>query len=68
MSKSENTTASEQIRVTLSHQSLLLLDQVAEMGIYGRNKAEVAARFIDKSLEPFVEIPKLKLEETKKTK
>jgi hypothetical protein len=55
-----NTTASNVIRITLSEQSVHLLDELARKGVYGRNKAEVAGRFIDEALQKFVEAPLLK--------
>lgn len=61
MAKPENSTVSGSITVTLSEQSLLLLERIAEGGIFGKNRAEVAARFIDKALEKFVELPIFKL-------
>ncbi len=57
-----NTSSSDSVRVTLSQQSIRLLDQLAEKGIYGRNKAEVAGRFIDAALQELVETPRLKLD------
>jgi hypothetical protein len=62
MAKNANTAGSGVIRVTLSEQSVRLLDELAEKGIYGRNKAEVAGRFIDEALQKFVEVPRLNLE------
>lgn len=47
------------IRVTLSSQSLQLLEALAEKGVYGRTSSTVAARFIDRALEDFLERPKL---------
>jgi hypothetical protein len=61
MAKSPNATDSKNFPITLSVESIRLLVELAGKGIYGRNKAEVAARFIDKALEEFVERPKLKL-------
>ena len=61
MAKSNNLADSTTIRVTVSVQSGSLLEQLAERGIYGRNAAEVAARFIDKALQRFIEQPKLAL-------
>src|SRR5258705_169666 len=57
MPKSPNSSDSDTIRVTLSVQSIGLLEQLAERGIYGRNGAEVAGRFIDKALQEFTEAP-----------
>ncbi|OLE55451.1 MAG: hypothetical protein AUG51_03045 [Acidobacteria bacterium 13_1_20CM_3_53_8] len=62
MAKTLNTSGSNTIRVTLSHQSIRLLDSLAEKGIYGRNRAEVAGRFIDEALQKFVETPHLQLQ------
>ena len=61
MPKSPNSSDSDTIRVTLSVQSIGLLEQLAERGIYGRNGAEVAGRFIDKALQEFTEAPKFKV-------
>jgi hypothetical protein len=61
MPKAENSTLSGSITVTLSEQSLLLLERIAEGGIYGKNRAEVAARFVDKALEGFVDFPRFSL-------
>ena len=57
-----NTTGSSTVRITLSNQSVRLLNELAEKGIYGRNPAEVAGRFIDEALQKFVDPPRLKLE------
>lgn len=62
MRKTTNTSGSSAVRVTLSHQSIRLLDLLAEKGIYGRNRAEVAGRFIDDALQKFVETPRLAIE------
>jgi hypothetical protein len=61
MSKKSNATESVTVRVTVSAQSVRLLDQLAAKGIYGRNPAEVAGRFVDEALQKFVEPPRLKL-------
>lgn len=67
MPKTNNTVGSSTIRVTVSVQSAHLLEQLAERGIYGRNAAEVAGRFIDQALQNYVEAPKLSLERRLKT-
>ncbi len=59
MAKANNVAPSATIRVTVSRQSELLLEQLAKKGIYGRNSAEVAGRFVDEALQKFVEQPKL---------
>jgi hypothetical protein len=61
MGKAANTVRSELLTVTLSEQSVELLAEIARRGIYGRNPAEVAGRFVDKELERLVESLKLKL-------
>ena len=63
MPKNRNTTGSVTFRLTVSTQSASLLEQLAARGIYGRNVAEVAGRFVDKALEQFIEPPKLRMEE-----
>jgi hypothetical protein len=60
MPKQSNRSRSVTVRVTLSQQSKDLLEELARRGIYGRNEAEVAGRFIDNALQEFVETPKLK--------
>lgn len=59
MAKKNNTTASETVTVTLSTKSVEYLDQLAEEGVYGRNRAEVAGRFIDRALQEFIDSPRL---------
>jgi len=61
MAKRPNATESENFPITLSVESVRLLDELATKGIYGRNRAEVAARFVDRALAEFVERPKLVL-------
>ena len=61
MPKTANVTESATVRITLSSESVTLLDQLSERGIYGRNRAEVAARFVDQALQAFVDRPILKL-------
>jgi len=68
MAKTSNTSGSDTIRVTLSHQAIRLLDSLAEKGIYGRNRAEVAGRFIDEALQRFVETPRLQLQKEPSSK
>ena len=61
MAKAENASKSAVIRVTVSTQSAALLDELATKGIYGRNSAEVAGRFVDEALQKFVKTPLLPL-------
>jgi hypothetical protein len=61
MPKTANPTDSDTVRITLSTESARLLDELAVKGIYGRNRAEVAARFVDQKLQEFVDRPTLKL-------
>jgi hypothetical protein len=62
MAKTPNETESAPLRLTLSKQSVRLLEQLAARGIYGRNSAEVAARMVDRALEAYVDQPKLKVD------
>ena len=62
MPKSGNTSAGVTIRITVSEQSARVLAQIAALGIYGRNQSEVAARFVDKALQDFVEMPRIPIE------
>lgn len=68
MRKTTNNVGSTVVHVTLSHQSIQLLDELSEKGLWGRNRAEVAGRFIDESLQKFVETPRLKLGKVKQVK
>ena len=64
MAKGPNASRSTIVSVTIpSVQSAKLLERLATRGIYGKNAAEVAARFVDKALEQFVETPKLTVDE-----
>jgi hypothetical protein len=68
MAKGNNLADSSPLRVTVSVQSRTLLEQLAERGIYGRNSAEVAARFVDDALKEFVDKPKLTVARVSKKK
>jgi hypothetical protein len=65
MARGLNTSASKNFPITLSVESIRLLEELAARGIYGRSKADVAARFIERALEDYVEKPKLKLRYSK---
>ncbi len=67
MAKGKNSTDSRTIRITVSVQSGRLLDQLAQRGVYGRGPAEVAARFVDRALQRFIQQPKLKITLTPKS-
>ena len=58
MSRKGNASDGVPLRITISKQSAELLERIAGMGIYGRNAPDVAARFVDKALEPFVTVPR----------
>jgi hypothetical protein len=66
MSKTANESKSASLRITLSTQSVDLLELLAQRGIYGRNAAEVAGRFVDSALQNFVNAPKLELKAKRK--
>lgn len=62
MARTENSTDSVSFTVTLSKQSASLLEQIAEDGVYGKSRAEVAGRFIDEVLrERYVIPPRFKM-------
>ncbi len=61
MAGRQNVSGSSNIRVTLSAQSIGLLDSLAKLGIYGRNAAEVASRFVDERLREFITKPVLRV-------
>jgi hypothetical protein len=63
--KRGNAIGSEQFAITVSSESARLLDEIAKNGIWGKNRPEVAARFVDRALEAFVEQPKAKLPKIK---
>jgi len=66
MAKGNNLAESATFRVTVSVQSEDLLKQLGKRGIYGRNVAEVAGRFIDEALQRYVEQPKLSVADVSK--
>ena len=68
MAKGNNAADSRTITVTVSVQSGELLDQLAQRGVYGRNPAEVAGRFVDTALQGFIDQPKLRVEMKKRPK
>lgn len=45
------------LEVTLSKQSLTMLDKLSEIGVLGATPGEVAARMIDEALRKFVRPP-----------
>lgn len=61
MPKGANPSRSVKVRITLSEQSVSLLEVLATKGIYGRSSAEVAGRFVDEALHRLVEPPRLRL-------
>jgi hypothetical protein len=61
MPRSANASAGVPVKITVSKQAADLLGQIAALGIYGRNDAEVASRFVEKELQQFVEAPRLVL-------
>jgi hypothetical protein len=63
--KRGNKVGSDQFAITVSSESARLLDEIAKSGIWGRNRSEVAGRFVDRMLESFVEQPKAKLPKIK---
>lgn len=68
MAKNKNLADSGPFRITVSVQSKQLLEELGKRGIYGRNAAEVAARFVDEALQRYVEQPKFKIPSESKTR
>jgi hypothetical protein len=66
MPRNTNSVESSILKVTLSWQSLNHLEALAKLGIYGRNAAEVASRFVDERLRDFTEKPVLSIGTRKK--
>lgn len=65
MPKGPNESASKLIRITVSDQSRALLQELARRGIYGRNVADVAGRFVDGALQRLVESEQIDLPRAK---
>ena len=61
MAKAKNATGTAQVTLSLSEDSVRVLSELAKLGIYGKNEAEVAGRFVDKALEQFTIAPRYKL-------
>lgn len=68
MAKTPNESGSKTIRVTVSEQSEDLLDKIAGLGLYGRNAADVAGRFVDRALQEFIEPPRFTVTSSKRKK
>ncbi len=68
MPKTPNESKSTTIRVTVSEQSEELLDKLAGLGVYGRNGADVAGRFVDRALQKFIEVPRFTVTPSKRRK
>jgi hypothetical protein len=61
MARTPNAAEGKSLTMTLSRQSLEALEKIAARGIYGRNAAEVAARFVDRALQDLIEFPPITL-------
>lgn len=59
MARRRNASPGTKFEVTLAKQSIDLLEELARRGIYGRTPAEVGGRFIEQTLQQFVDPPKL---------
>ena len=58
MAKKGNASKGVPFGITISRQSIALLEMLAKRGIYGRNAHEVAGRLVDRALEDFTERPR----------
>ncbi len=68
MGKPKNASGTEQVTLSLSDESVRVLRELAILGIYGKNEAEVAGRFVDKALEGYVVPPRFELPLRKQSK
>lgn len=68
MGKAKNPSGTEQVTLSLSDESVRVLHELALLGIYGKNEAEVAGRFVDKALAEFTVPPRFKLPLRKENK
>lgn len=59
MPRPPNSSPGDRFEVTLSVQSIKILQELATRGIYGRTPAEVGGRFIEQALQQFVQPPRL---------
>jgi hypothetical protein len=66
MARKANLSDGVPLKITVSQQSADLLSKIAARGIYGRNQSEVAARFVDRALEAFVDAPRFRLDDSLK--
>jgi hypothetical protein len=48
------------LKITLHHLGVRMLERLALMGIFGMDREEVAARFVDEALQRFINNPKIK--------
>lgn len=46
------------LTINLSYQAIRLIDQIAERGIWGATREEVATRMVDQALQGFIEPPR----------
>lgn len=65
MAKRGNSAQSKPFKVTLSSQSIYVLETLAAQGVFGRNPSEVGGRFIDEAIRNYIDLPKLKLKPLK---
>jgi hypothetical protein len=61
MAKKGNASEGVSLRITLSKQSSEALEKLAARGIFGRNPSEVAARFVDRALQDYIQFPPITL-------
>lgn len=59
MARPKSTSPGARFEVTISGQSVDMLRELATRGVYGRTPAEVGGRFIEQTLQQFIELPKL---------
>lgn len=59
MARPKSASPGVKFEVTLAKQSVEMIEELSKRGIYGRTAAEVGGRFIEQTLQQFVDRPKL---------
>jgi hypothetical protein len=62
MARNENSSGSVPITITVAESTARLLERLAQMGPYGRNRANVAALIVDRRIQEYIESGFLKLD------
>lgn len=68
MAKQGNKSNTIRVTISLSEQQVDYLDQIAESGLIGQNRADVAQRFVDDAVMKAFENPLFQLKQRPKAK